>query len=630
MKIKKILLNTLVLLTLLLLVGCNITMYKVTFEVNGGSAIKDKTTAGYVARPTEPTKEGFEFAGWYIDSELTQEFDFKNKIDQNITLYAKWTEKGSTPSGDGGGSQGGESQGGESQGGEGQGGGGSQGGESQGGEGQGGGGSQTPTGYTVTFDSNGGSTVENKQTVDGKITAPTNPEKENYNFEGWFTDSALTTPFDFNSVITSDITLYAKWVHYDSVAYVEGTYSSEVIDPYILAMDLSSMSIANGSEYALYLDYAVLNKLPSIVLTLQNTPESQDDFNALVDQGMAEMKISSTCQFHFNLMGNQLTTTLEFPEIATTSASNTDAYVQVPFVCNHKASTREESFTDFKINQVTNTYEVTDSDQLCYVLERGYKPTFATENCSAKRMYDAACAALISICDDTFTDIEKLHAIYDWLIENVTYDNTLLNYVVNNNSDLRKYKGFYLEGVFEDRRAVCDGISKAFMVMARIEGIECVQVSGVAKSSGVGHAWNKVRLDGRWYIVDATGGGVVVGGEKEMLSHRTFMCNDAFYSSKYTASEYTNLIADSGYSIYFDLVYTYEGHDHDYYIEDTDELAEMLSYYYSLGDNTKSIDFYYAGSDNISDAIHSALQKAHLSGSYSTVQNDGSIIYKIN
>ena len=178
MKIKKILLNTLVLLTLLLLVGCNITMYKVTFEVNGGSAIKDKTTAGYVARPTEPTKEGFEFAGWYIDSELTQEFDFKNKIDQNITLYAKWTEIGSTPSGDGDGSQGGEGGSGEGQGGQ------SQGGESQGGEGQGGGGSQTPTGYTVRFDSNGGSTVENKQTVDGKITAPTNPEKEKYNFEG--------------------------------------------------------------------------------------------------------------------------------------------------------------------------------------------------------------------------------------------------------------------------------------------------------------------------------------------------------------------------------------------------------------------------------------------------------------
>ncbi|MBO7536421.1 MAG: InlB B-repeat-containing protein, partial [Bacilli bacterium] len=173
MKIKKILLNTLVLLTLLLLVGCNITMYKVTFEVNGGSAIKDKTTAGYVARPTEPTKEGFEFAGWYIDSELTQEFDFKNKINQDITLYAKWTEIGSTPSGDGGGSQGGQSQGGSSGSGQGDGGGNSQ-----------GGGSQTPTGYTVSFDSNGGSAVESKQTVDGKITAPTNPGRNNYSFEG--------------------------------------------------------------------------------------------------------------------------------------------------------------------------------------------------------------------------------------------------------------------------------------------------------------------------------------------------------------------------------------------------------------------------------------------------------------
>ena len=623
MKIKKILLNTLVLLTLLLLVGCNITMYKVTFEVNGGSAIKDKTTAGYVARPTEPTKEGFEFAGWYIDSELTQEFDFKNKIDQNITLYAKWTEIGSTPSGDGGGSQGGEGGSGEGQGGQ------SQGGESQGGEGQGGGGSQTPTGYTVTFDSNGGSTVENKQTVDGKITAPTNPEKEKYNFEGWFTDSALTTPFDFNSTITSDITLYAKWSHNDNVAYSDGTFSSEVIDPYILAMDFSSLTVANADEYALYLDYAVLNKLTSLVLTLTNPPSSNEEFSALVNGGMAKKKISATCSFNFNLEGNKLTTTFAYPEMATTSASAVDEYTQVPFVCVQMPAVAEAR-SEFPIDEVTNTYAVTDSDQLCYVLERGYKPTFTSDSCSAKRMYDAARLVLSTLVDDEYySDIEKLHAIYEWLIANVTYDKTLLNYVINDGEDLRKYKGFYLEGVFEDHRAVCDGISKAFMVMARIEGIECVQVSGTANLNGVGHAWNKVRLNGRWYIVDATGGGVCVG-DKEMLTHRVFMCNDEYYSSKYTASEYTNLIADSEYSIYYDLKYTYNGLTHDFCIDDIDELADILAYFYSLHDSSKTIDFYYNGDTSISSAIHSAMQKAHLSGSYSTVQVDGSIIYKIN
>ena len=599
MKIKKILLTILLFGVFFILVGCNLTFYTVTFESNGGSNVASKQTIGYVARPTDPTKDDYEFAGWYTDAELTNEFNFNDKISENITLYAKWITPSLNP-GDNHGSNTGDNSG-----------------------------SQVTPTYTVKFESNGGTTVGDKTTVDGKITAPNNPSRDKYNFEGWYQDVDLTIPFDFNSTITSNITLYAKWNHIDDATYNEGSFSSEAVDPYILAMNFTSMSVANSSEYALYLDYAVLNKLSEITLTLQNKPSSNEEFSAFIDSGLAAMKISATCQFHFNLENDKLTTTLSFPDMATTSASNVDEYIQVPFVCINKQSTRTESFTEFKINQVTNTYVVTDSDQLCYVLERGYKPIFSSDSCSAKRMYAAACNALINICDDSFSDIEKLHAIYDWLIENVTYDKTLLNYVVSNGEDLRKYKGFYLEGVFDDYRAVCDGISKAFMVMARIEGIECVQVSGTSISSGVGHAWNKVRLNGRWYIVDATGGGVVVGGEKEMLTHRLFMCNDAYYSTIYTASEYTNLIADSEYSIYRDLKYTYKELTHDFYIDDVDELADILAYYKSLGDNSKTIDFYYAG-ENVASAIQSAMQKAHISGSYSTIQNDGSIIYKLN
>ena len=609
MKIKKIIFNILLFAIIFILVGCNLTFYTVTFESNGGSEVASKQTIGYVARPTDPTKEGLEFAGWYLDSELTNEFNFKDKINENITLYAKWV----TPSDNGGGGNG-------------------NGGTSQGGDNNQGNtdnpSTPTTTTYTVKFEVNGGSTVNDKETVDGKISAPTNPTRKDYNFEGWYRDSELTNPFDFNSTITSNITLYAKWSHIDEVSYFEGTFSSEVIDPYILAMDLTSLSISDANEYALYLDYGVLNRIDSITLTMQNTFASNEEFSAFVSAGMQAMKIESTCHFNFSVNGTKLTTLFEFPEMATTSASDVDQYAQIPFVCVGNAYTGEAR-NSFKIDQVTNTYEVSNSEQLCYVLERGYKPTFTSDECSAKRMYDAARSVLSTLVGDDFSDLEKLHAIYDWLIENVTYDKTLFGYVVANGEDLRKYKGFYLEGVFDDHRAVCDGISKAFMVMARIEGIECVQVSGTAIESGVGHAWNKVRLNGRWYVVDATGGGVIVGGEKEMLTHRLFMCNDTYYSTKYTAKIFTNLTADSEYSIYRDLKYAYKGLTHDFYIDDVDELADILAYYHSLNDKTKTIDFYYAG-ENVASAIQSAMQKAHISGSYSTIQNDGSIIYKLN
>lgn len=68
--------------------------YTVTFETNGGSTIQPVTVGGgtAVAKPADPTKPYFAFAGWYTDSNLTKSFDFENTpITGDITLYAKWT-----------------------------------------------------------------------------------------------------------------------------------------------------------------------------------------------------------------------------------------------------------------------------------------------------------------------------------------------------------------------------------------------------------------------------------------------------------------------------------------------------------------------------------------------------------
>ncbi|MGN0823613.1 MAG: InlB B-repeat-containing protein [Candidatus Coproplasma sp.] len=68
------------------------------------------------------------------------------------------------------------------------------------------------TEYTVTFNMNGhGTAIAPAQTVDGKITAPTAPTDNDYDFGGWYTDDACTTAYDFNTVLTANTTLYAKW-----------------------------------------------------------------------------------------------------------------------------------------------------------------------------------------------------------------------------------------------------------------------------------------------------------------------------------------------------------------------------------------------------------------------------------
>lgn len=67
--------------------------YTVTFETNGGSAVSTQTvlTGQKATEPETPTREGYQFAGWYSDSGLTTSYDFDHSVTGNVTLYAKWT-----------------------------------------------------------------------------------------------------------------------------------------------------------------------------------------------------------------------------------------------------------------------------------------------------------------------------------------------------------------------------------------------------------------------------------------------------------------------------------------------------------------------------------------------------------
>ena len=63
--------------------------------------------------------------------------------------------------------------------------------------------------YTVKFDSDGGSKVEDQTIEEGKnAIKPNNPIKTNCSFGGWYKGNDL---FDFTTPITKDITLKAKW-----------------------------------------------------------------------------------------------------------------------------------------------------------------------------------------------------------------------------------------------------------------------------------------------------------------------------------------------------------------------------------------------------------------------------------
>ena len=74
---------------------------KVSFNAGEGSKVDFQTTAanGSVAKPADPTREGYTFAGWYTDEACTEAYDFSVAVTADMTLYAKWVKNEVSSSG---------------------------------------------------------------------------------------------------------------------------------------------------------------------------------------------------------------------------------------------------------------------------------------------------------------------------------------------------------------------------------------------------------------------------------------------------------------------------------------------------------------------------------------------------
>ena len=80
--------------------------------------------------------------------------------------------------------------------------------------------------YTVTFNSNGGSDVPEQIRANAAATKP-DSRKAGYTLVGWYTDEACTKVYDFDQIVTANITLYAKWAEAPQHYYYGGTTAAD-------------------------------------------------------------------------------------------------------------------------------------------------------------------------------------------------------------------------------------------------------------------------------------------------------------------------------------------------------------------------------------------------------------------
>ncbi|MDR0671482.1 MAG: InlB B-repeat-containing protein, partial [Oscillospiraceae bacterium] len=153
------------------------TSVTVTFDANGGSAVAPQEVpyGGALTTPLPtPTRASATFNHWYVSSPATP-FDAAQPLYADVTLTANWTVTGG-----------------------------------------GGGGSSVTTTHRVTFDSQGGSAVAAQTVTSGRAAAkPADPTREGYVFDGWYTDAAGATAYNFSAAVTASLTLYAKWTPAD-------------------------------------------------------------------------------------------------------------------------------------------------------------------------------------------------------------------------------------------------------------------------------------------------------------------------------------------------------------------------------------------------------------------------------
>ena len=146
----------------------------VTFNLGYGDDITEEITKGSkVVKPLNPTREStaefnYEFVGWFTNLDSDDEFNFENNVDEDITLYAKWSE--------------------------------------------------TKNQYTYTFYNVDGSIFDEKKVDFGtQINAPENkPQKEStaefdYEFIGWYTAATGGEEVKEFSTIKEDIVFFARF-----------------------------------------------------------------------------------------------------------------------------------------------------------------------------------------------------------------------------------------------------------------------------------------------------------------------------------------------------------------------------------------------------------------------------------
>ena len=294
----------------------------------------------------------------------------------------------------------------------------------------------------------------------------------------------------------------------------------QYVEQFDAAQSTLKLDVTNLEMLIAYIEYVnFYNVKTAVEITLKYAADFADELDKAESRYSASDHLAMGCAMTYESLGNKgryYLTSSNADDLATKTFDNEKEYVypQTDYALKMSApNDRAIDYDDFKLNSVTKILRnVSNSEQLRWAIQNGYKPNCVASS-PAESVFNKAKEVLRSIVSDDMDDVTKLRAIYEWLALNVQYDNYAAE-ALRTDSEIKasEYDAWYAEGVFNNKKAVCEGYAKALIIMAGLEGIPAIFVTGN------GHAWNRVLLDGKWYVVDATHADVHVG-ENEVFSY---------------------------------------------------------------------------------------------------------------
>ena len=229
-----------------------------------------------------------------------------------------------------------------------------------------------------------------------------------------------------------------------------------------------------------------------------------------------------------------------------TTTMLTDLFYQEP------QSNRDAEYNDFATEDVNKqVVDVATTQQLWYAAEHGYRVN-PIEGSLAEKYYEKAKDLLRQIVSDDMSDYQKTATIYDYIEHHASYCYEALD--LPDGEDpvhypdvyCARHKSFFIEGFFDNHSVVCDGYSKIYTLLGRMEGLEIVRGSGTSdqrwqSKEVAGHAYCFVKIDNQYYLSCPTWGQQRVNMSKFVLNKQYFLSPREYMDSSYPCIDWTDL-----------------------------------------------------------------------------------------